>query len=659
MVQMHSVPLTEAAEWLEPDGLGGFASGTACGLRTRRYHSLLLTATSPPTGRVVLVNGFEAWVEDEHGRCALSTQRYAPDVVYPDGQTRLQSFTNEPWPTWKWRLENDQEVQLELFTPRDISACVLCFKLAKPNVSARLTMRPLLSGRDYHSLHHENPAFRFDADLKADTVTWKPYSDVPATVAISNGRYTQEPEWFRNFLYARERERGLDGTEDLASPGTFTWLLGGEAVLILVAEAHVARLRQASETAEKIVQNLRESERRRRESFAGRLERSADAYFVRRGTGKTLIAGYPWFTDWGRDTFISMRGLCLATRRFDEACDILTAWASTISEGMLPNRFPDSGETLEFNSVDASLWYIVAVHEYLEAVDQLRLPIASAVRDTLHHAVLEILAGYYHGTRYGILCDDNGLLAAGADGVSLTWMDARVDGQAVTARIGKPVEVEALWLTAVRIGAAFDPRWNSIYERGLAAFQTRFWSESRGCLFDVIDADHRQGATDDSLRPNQIFAVGGLPWPLLDEQRARQVVDAVEAQLWTPMGLRTLEPSAAAYRGTYVGSSRERDSAYHQGTVWPWLAGPFIEAWGRVRGNSAESREQARAQFLEPMLAHLDEGGLGHISEIADGDAPHAPRGCPFQAWSLAELIRIDKSVLADQSTDSSAARSS
>jgi glycogen debranching enzyme len=228
-------------------------------------------------------------------------------------------------------------------------------------------------------------------------------------------------------------------------------------------------------------------------------------------------------------------------------------------------------------------------------------------------------------------------------------MDARVDGQAVTARIGKPVEVEALWLSALRIGAAFDPRWSSVYERGLASFQPRFWNEARGCLFDVIDVDHRRGAVDDAVRPNQILAVGGLPWPILEEKPARQVVDLVESLLWTPLGLRTLEPGTPAYRGHYVGSVRERDSAYHQGTVWPWLAGPFIEAWIRVRGNSSEAHEQARLRFVEPLRAHLDDAGLGHLSEVADGDAPHQPRGCPFQAWSLAEVLRVSKTVLADK----------
>ncbi len=643
---MNSVTLTDAIEWLEPDGLGGFASGTASGLRPRRYQALLLTATSPPTGRFVLVNGFEAWIETDRGRFPLSAQRYTPDVVYPDGQTRLQSFLNEPWPTWRWRLESGGEIALELFVPNAMAACVLCWRLAKPAASTRLVVRPLLSGRDYHALHRENAAFRFEPTCQSDTVTWKPYDTVPATIALSNGRYAHDPEWFRNFLYVQERERGLDDLEDLASPGTFSWPLGDEAVLILAAEGHVERLKQFGTTATRIAQGLRDAERRRRASFSERLNRSADAYIARRGLGKTIVAGYPWFADWGRDTFIALRGLCLATGRFDEARDILTAWAGTTSEGMLPNRFPDQGDAPEFNSVDASLWYIVAVHEYLTATDRARRPASPEVRRVLRQAVQDILSGYFCGTRYGIHGDDDGLLAAGTAGSSLTWMDARVDDRAVTGRIGKPVEVEALWLSGLRIGAAFDSRWQGVFNRGLEAFQTRFWNEARGCLYDVVDVDHRKGSVDGTLRPNQVLAVGGLPWMFLDSKRARRVVDVVESRLWTPMGLRSLEPGAPGYCGRYLGSVRERDLAYHQGTVWPWLTGPFVEAWVRVRGPSPTICGLARSRFVEPLIGHLDVAGLGHISEIADGDSPHAPGGCPFQAWSLAELIRITESVL-------------
>lgn len=642
---MTSAPLTESVEWLEPDGLGGFASGTAIGRRSRRYQALLLTAATPPTRRFVLVNGLEAWAETPAGRFALSTQRYRDDVVYPDGHLRLTSFVDEPWPTWNWRLEEGSEITLELFVPRELSACVLTWKLAAPQSGTHLFVRPLLSGRDYHHLHHENAAFQFDSQIVADRVTWKPYATVPAITALSNGHYRHEPDWFRDFLYAQERERGLDCLEDLASPGSFRWELDQQAVLIFAADGYVAPLRQRGETVCEIAQNLRESEQTRRARFARRLHRSADAYLVRRGSGKTIIAGYPWFTDWGRDTFIALRGLCVATGCLDDARQVLLTWAGTVSEGMLPNRFPDDGELPEFNAVDASLWFIVAVHDYLSTSKQLGRAVLPQETARLGRVVQQILEGYFRGTRYGIHCDEDGLIDAGEPGLQLTWMDAKVGNRVVTPRVGKPVEVQALWLAALRIGADFDPKWQGIYDRVLATFRARFWNETRGCLYDVIDVDHRRGTVDDSLRPNQIFAVGGLPWTFLESTAARRVVEVVESRLWTPMGLRTLEPGVPGYVARVIGPPQERDAAYHQGTVWPWLMGPFVEAWLRVRENAPEVRKEAHSRFVQPFLEHLNGAGLGHVSEIADAEPPHTPKGCPFQAWSVGELIRISSQL--------------
>ena len=320
-----------------------------------------------------------------------------------------------------------------------------------------------------------------------------------------------------------------------------------------------------------------------------------------------------------------MRGLCLATGRRDEARSILLEWAGAVSEGMLPNRFPDRGEAPEYNSVDASLWYAVAVHE------------TGADEPRLREAVDAILEGYARGTRHGIGADADGLLRAGEPGVQLTWMDAKVGDRVITPRIGKPVEVNALWINALRIGG---PRWKELHDRALASFTERFWNEARGCLFDVVDPE------DAAFRPNQVLAVGGLPFPVLEGERARRVVDAVEERLWTPVGLRSLAPGEPGYAPRYRGGVAERDGAYHQGTVWPWLLGPFVEAWVRVRGGGARARKQARRRFLEPLLRHLDAAGVGHLPEIADADAPHLPRGCPFQAWSLGEALRLDRLVL-------------
>lgn len=637
------------AEWLEADGLGGFASGTVGGARSRRYHALLLTATTPPTGRRVLVNGFDAWVERDGRSFALSTQRYLPDVRHPDGESRLADFRHDPWPRWVYRLEDGTRVEQQLFAVQGEPRVAVSWKLLSRAPGVKLIVRPFISGRDYHSLQHENAAFRFDAEVAADSVTWWTYEGGPGVGVRSNGVYTHEPTWYRQFLYREEQGRGLDFSEDLASPGAFAFDLStAEAIWLLEARPVGAGAGGNGKAVASELRRLRAAERRRRKSFPSTLHKAADAYLVRRGSGKTIVAGYPWFTDWGRDTFIAMRGLCLATGHLDEARDILVEWAAAVSAGMLPNRFADQGDEPEFNSVDASLWYVVAVHDYLEAERAAGRSVDSTDRRVLDHAVQAILAGYAAGTRFGIRVDADGLLAAGEPGVQLTWMDAKVGDWVVTPRIGKPVEVQALWLNALRVGGAGDPRWGELFRRGSEAFAQRFWNPERGCLYDVVDVDHQPGAVDPAFRPNQILAIGGLPYPVLDGDRARQVVEAVEARLLTPVGLRSLAEGEPGYVARYEGGVLARDGAYHQGTVWPWLLGPFVEAWLRVRGRSAAAKKEARRRFLEPLLAHLEVAGLGHVSEIADAEPPHTPRGCPFQAWSVGEALRIDTVMLGE-----------
>lgn len=639
-------PIDPNAEWIEADGLGGFASGTVSGIRTRRYHALLLTASTPPAGRMVLANGFDAWVETSHGTFAISTQRYGPDAIHPNGASRIESFEYEPWPRWRYRIDDDLVVEQELFVPKGESAIFISWRVVGENsVDPKLKVRPFLSGRDFHSMHHENSSFKFVPDKNGEGVRFQSYDGVPAVVAYSNGHYTHEPTWYRNFLYSEEQARGLDAVEDLASPGVFEFSLSQKpAVLMLAAEGHAITDIESIEARHAEVGII---EQVRRQHFSSALDRAADAYLVNRGKGKTLIAGYPWFGDWGRDTFIAMRGLCIATGRLQEARDILLQWAGTVSQGMLPNRFPDQGEQPEFNSVDASLWYIIAVNDYLLAVEKQPTLTDDCHTKQLQAAVETILAGYNEGTRFGIRGDHDGLLSAGEHGQQLTWMDARVDGREITPRIGKPVEIQALWLNALAIGAKFSARWQTLFEKGKTTFESKFWNEHAGYLADVIDCDHQPDAVDLTFRPNQIFAVGGLPLMLLSKERARRVVDAVEMRLLAPIGLRSLAPAAAGYAPHYQGDSRARDSVYHQGTVWPWLIGPFIEAWVRVHGANAAAKKKARAQFLAPLYEHMNHAGLGHISEICDAEPPHTPRGCPFQAWSLGELLRLERSVLA------------
>src|ERR1043165_1652326 len=645
-----TTPSIPTREWLEADGLGGFASGTSTGIRTRRYHALLLIATMPPTGRLVLVNGFDAWIESPAGHFELTSQHYAPDVIGGDGAQRIEQFTAEPWPRWIFKLEDGTRIQQEILVARESQLTQVCWRLLGQRKSVRLFVRPFLSGRDYHALHKENGTFRFGAAIDAERVIWNPYPGVPAVVALSNGHYQHGPHWYQNFRYADEAARGLDDTEDLAAPGVFNFdLASGEAVLMFTTSASPALSRKRDLSAAKFAEAVRTNEHFRRAEFPSALHRAADAYIVNGRHGKTIMAGYPWFTDWGRDTFIAMRGLCLATGRLADARDILLAWANSVSEGMLPNLFPDHGAKPEYNSVDASLWYVIAVHELLGACGGKGGIVSAKDKRAFQDAILAILDGYSHGTRFGIRMDQDGLLAAGERGVQLTWMDAKVGELVVTPRAGKPVEIQALWLNALTIASQFSPGWKEHFERGLKSFRDKFWNEKAGCLYDVIDVNHRAGETDAAFRPNQIFAVGGLPFQLLEGDQARKVVALVEEKLLTPLGLRSLAPDEPDYKPHYEGGVMQRDGSYHQGTVWPWLIGPFVEAGVRVRVINAAVKRKPREQFLTPLLGYLGEAGLDQILEFADAEPPHTPRGCPFQAWSVGEALRLDQVVLAER----------
>jgi predicted glycogen debranching enzyme len=645
----------ERHEWLEPDGLGGFASGTATGVRTRRYHALLLAATTPPTGRVVLVNGVDAWLDTSAGSFALTSQRYEPGVIHPDGASRITSFTIDPWPTWMFTLTDGTIVEHAIVVERGAPVVVLTWRLAAMRGHARLSVRPFFSGRDYHALHHENGAFRFEPEVRHDRLVWRPYDGIPAIHALTNGEYTHQPEWYRNFRYDEELARGLDGVEDLAAPGRFRWDLHdeGEAVLVFGVAPDAERAIPGGVRADPYSQALKAREQTRRAKFVSVLDRAADAYLVARGSGITIVAGYPWFTDWGRDTFIALRGICLAAGRIDVARRILLEWSGAISEGMLPNRFPDRGETPEFNSVDASLWFVIAVFDLFDAATRGGVEIAAADRHTLEDAVDAILTGYSNGTRFGIRVDEDGLLAAGVPGVQLTWMDARVGEREITPRIGKPVEIEALWLNALWLAGRRTPKWQDTLARGRAAFAHRFWNEASGALYDVVDVDHRKGTADPLFRPNQIFALGGLPLVLVDAAKTRRALDAIETRLWTPVGLRSLAPGEPGYLRHYGGSVASRDGAYHQGTVWPWLLASFVDAWVRARGSTRDAKHEARERFLTPLLRRLHEYGLGHLGEVADADVPHRQNGCPFQAWSVGEALRLDQLILTDASRPS------
>ena len=471
--------------------------------------------------------------------------------------------------------------------------------------------------------------------------TITPYEGLPSLHFAHNAEAV-EPSglWFYNFEYDRERERGLDYLEDLYSPFSLRFDLAQNAGAAVIASTEVHEAAEARMLEEEEIErreNLGGGEER--EVFPQILTRAADQFVVARGEQNSVIAGYPWFSDWGRDTMISLPGLALATRRFDIARNILRAFAGVMDQGMLPNRFPDSGETPEYNTVDATLWMFHAVSEFLRYTGDYGF-----VGRELYEKLADSIAWHERGTRYGIGVDSDGLLRAGQSGVQLTWMDAKVGDWVVTPREGKPVEIQALWYNALNVmdnlartfgQAAESEHYRALAKRAQSSFEDLFWNEQDGCLYDVVGED----GPDGSIRPNQIFAVS-LPHALLEGERARRVVDVVEWELLTPYGLRTLSRRDPKYQGRYSGDQRSRDGAYHQGTVWPWLLGPFLTAYLKVHGADEQVRERAD-RFLDPLRAHLWQAGLGQISEVFDGDAPHHPGGCIAQAWSVAEILRV------------------
>jgi predicted glycogen debranching enzyme len=616
-------------EWLETNGLGSFAMGTAAGPNTRRYHALLCAATRPPVARMVLVNRCEEAVVVDGIRHELGTNFY-PGAVWPDGNQRLVEFRLDPWPTWVFRC-GSARVERTVFMPQGRQLTLVSWRLLDPG-RARLFVRPLLSGRDHHVLHRENTTLRTHADIGEGLVVWEPYPSVPAIYCHHNGVYVHKPDWYRRFQYPREQERGLDFEEDLFAPG--------ELGFDLVHDAHAVIAFTTEGRAVPDVTTLRASERDRRQVVAvpaaddgwvARLAAAARAFIVERAGHRTIIAGYPWFTDWGRDTFVSLPGLALATGEHALARELLLAFVPHLRDGLLPNRFPDEGEQPEYNSVDAPLWFVLAACRYARVADD-----RDCLRERLLPAMRQILEAYLAGTRFGIGVDDDGLLHAAAPGLQLTWMDAKVGDWVVTPRAGKPVEVQALWVAALeavsRVSRDLDAVWaHELEERAAwarSSFAASFWNDELGWMYDVIDGPTR----DATLRPNQLYALG-LCAPLVDDERARRALDACERELLTRVGLRS-RARDEQYRAHMIGDQAQRDAAYHQGTVWPYLFGVYADACRRVRGH-------VHPGLLDGLRAHLEGEGLGQLPEVFDGDAPHVARGCPAQAWTVAECLRI------------------
>jgi len=631
-------------EWLETNGLGGFASSTIIGLNTRRYHGLLVAATKPPVGRAVLLSKLEETLLIDGKAFDLSANRY-PGVVHPQGFRYLKQFRLDPFPTFGYEVAG-VEIEKTVFMIQGENSTVIQYQLRNNHhpgspKNLRLEIRPLIAFRDYHSTTHENGALNAEVEEDRGLAAITPYSGLPTLYLAHNAFQLQKTgDWYRNFEYDAERERGLDFVEDLFNPFVLRFDLRSHRHATVIASTEPRDVTRVPEYWQAEITRHRNATLSSpvEDNFAQTLAAAAHQYIVSRGEQKTVIAGYHWFSDWGRDTMIALPGLTLPAGKHDVARSILRTFAKYVDQGMVPNRFPDAGETPEYNTVDATLWFFEAARAFLAYTGDLEF-----VRTELYPVFADIISWHVRGTRFGIKVDPSGLLTSGEPGVQLTWMDAKVGDWVVTPRRGKPVEIQALWFNALcimedlasRLGDETSQKlYRSMATAANCSFNRLFWNEKDGCLYDVVNGR----LPDVSLRPNQIFAVS-LPHSMLSPERAKSVVEKIQQHLLTPYGLRSLAASDPQYRGRYTGGPAERDAAYHQGTVWPWLLGPFITAYIRVHGGSDAARAQA-AQWLRPMQDHLSDGGLGHISEIFEGDPPHHPCGCIAQAWSVGEVLR-------------------
>src|ERR1041384_2393101 len=629
-------------ECVETNGSGGFSSSTITCANTRRYHGLLTAATKPPVGRLVLLAKLEETLVINGRRDELSANQY-PGAVHPQGFIYQTGFRLDPFPMFTYEVE---WVRLEksVFMVQGENTTVVQYEVhAIPDGRSTspivLEIRPLIAFRDYHSTTHENGSLNSIVETEGGLTTVKPYADLPALhFAHDAAQIDRNGFWYRNFQYAVEQERGLDFAEDLYSPCSLTFDLSASAKINIIASTERRDVRMANACCKE--------ELERRNSFGGNLQAdqlistltaAADQFIVARERCKTVIAGYHWFADWGRDTMIALPGLTLATGHAEIAKSILAEFAAHVDQGMLPNRFPDAGETPEYNTVDATLWFFEAVRSLLQYTNDYEF-----VRVNLYAVLSDIIEWHVRGTRYNIHVDEDGLLYSGEPGVQLTWMDAKVGDWVITPRHGKPVEIQALWYNALRVmedlaqnfqDQKAKTNYANMAERARESFNRLFWNQEMGCLYDVVDGDARDG----SVRPNQVFAIS-LTHSMVSAEKAEQILLVIERELLTPRGLRSLSPGDPRYAGRYEGDSRSRDSVYHQGTVWPWLMGSYITAYVKTFGE--QIGRKVAEDWLDNFSKHLDEACLGQVSEIFDADAPHTPRGCVAQAWSIAEILR-------------------
>ena len=652
----------ESREWLVTNGIGGFACGTVARVLTRHYHGLLVAALSPPTDRTLLVTKLAQTVGYRNCTYPLDTNRWANGTVNPSGYHHLQHFRLDGTiPTWTFAC-GEALLEKRVWMQQGQNTTYIRYTFTRGSAALALSTKAFVNYRDFHGgsskgnwkIEAVEGGYRLVADPRA----------VPFYLLLDRPNVTQSsaPTWYENFDLAIERYRGTGDRDRHLHAATFdTTLEPGESLTVVVSTDSRASLDgqtalEARRTYERELLNLRSKasylKSTQEPEWTRRLVLVADQFIVSRPLsdrpdGKTIIAGYPWFADWGRDTMISLPGLTLFTGRPDIARMILGTYARYLDRGMLPNVFPDRGDTPAYNTVDASLWFAEAVRSYYAATGD------RDFLEAIFPAIEEIVRWYRRGTRYNIHWDrQDGLIYAGEPGVQVTWMDAKVDDWVVTPRHGKPVEINALWYNTLRIAEAIakilqrpDREYRDLAQRTVTGFE-RFWNPATGYCYDVLDTP---SGNDGALRPNQLLAVslsgvcGKYAQPLLKPQQQKAIVDACSRELLTSYGLRSLAPSDPQYRGRYGGDRYQRDGAYHQGTTWGWLIGPFVEAHFR-----AYNDPQRALEFLEPMVQHLNGAGLGSISEIFDGDAPMTPRGCFAQAWSVAEVLRV-RSLVSSQ----------
>jgi predicted glycogen debranching enzyme len=631
-------------EWLETNETGAFMAGSVAGAATRRYHNLFMVSRHPPVDRVILVNNCETFLHSPDQRLALSANLY-PETVQPGGHQRIDGFDHHPWPKWTYDIpELEAKLTKELVLIHQRNIVLLKWTLTDANQPLGLSVHPKLTGREYTALHSENPDTTMDTRIDGQRLTWNPYEEIPETHGYHNGTFHEHHLWFRDNQYLEEFNYEETQAEDWWSPGRVEYQLspGDTAWLMFSTDPTLndGQFRDLYEN-EKEYRSSREDAHRqlRHKNEVTGFIRASEDFCVQRENRETIFAGYPWFTDWGRDTFISLTGLMLVPGHHDTARDILSVFGDYISNGIVPNRFPEHGDEPEYNTIDASLWYIHALGKYLSYSGD-----ESFVTGPGWKALRKILDGYRSGTRFHIKQDEDGLIRGGTPDTQLTWMDAQVDDHSFTPRDGKPVEIQVLWIRSLDVAATIaelrdEPEhvqeYRDLRTRAIDSFRNRFWYEDGGYLYDVVDG---HAGNDPSLRPNQIYAA--MFDGILPDQQRRSVVDVVEDTLLTPYGLRTLSPDDSSFKGRYHGDRWERDAAYHQGTVWPFLLGGFVSAWMRTRESTPEHRQRARS-FFEGLDDHLEnQATIGQVSEIFDGTQPHRPKGCVAQAWSVAEPLR-------------------